>query len=108
MNATLTETPWELQVFEPDPEAAYTIETVSHITRIPRHTIAVYCRHHLVRPVVDPEHGGWFFDDEAIRTLQRIEQLRTTHGASLDAIGLIFGLMRQVEDLEQRLRFLRL
>ena len=108
MNVAVTTTPFAVQVFEPGPEMAYTIETVSRITHIPRHTIAVYCRHRLVSPVVEPEHGGWFFDDEAIRRLRRIEHLRTVHGASLGAIGMIFRLIRQVEDLQERLRFLRL
>ena len=108
MNSTMTQTASAIEVFEPEPNVAYTIETVSRITQIPRHTIAVYCRHGLVTPVVEPEHGGWFFDDEGIRTLRRIEHLRESHGASLEAIGLIFGLMRQLEDLQERMRFLRL
>ncbi len=97
-----------VQTFEPGPDVAYTIETVSRITQIPRHTIAVYCRHGLVSPVTDPKSGGWFFDDQAIRTLRQIEQLRAAHGANLEAIALIIGLMRHVQDLEKRLRILRL
>lgn len=108
MNLTMTHSESSIEVFEPEPNVAYTIETVSRITQIPRHTIAVYCRHGLVAPAVDPEHDGWFFDQEGIRTLRRIEQLRESHAASLDAIALIFGLMRQVEDLQQRLRLVRL
>ena len=97
-----------LQVFEPEADAAYSIEVVSRITHIPRRRIAVYCRHHLVSPVVEPDRSGWFFDEEGIRTLRQIEQLRTMHGASLPAIELIFDLMRQVENLQDQLRFVRL
>jgi DNA-binding transcriptional MerR regulator len=99
--------PLPVQMFEPDPSAAYTIETVSRITRIPRHTIAVYCRHRLVSPVVEPEIGGWFFDEQGIRTLRRIEQLRRTRDASLGAIEMIFALARQIEELEERLQLVR-
>ncbi len=107
MKSATISSAYAVQVFEPDPDAVYTIEAASHITRIPRHTIAVYCRHGLVTPVVDPERGGWFFDDSAIRTLRRIECLRREHGANLSAIGLIFDLLRRVEKLQQELRFLR-
>lgn len=96
-----------LQLFEPEPELVYTIEAASRITSIPKHTIAVYCRYNLVSPVVDPDRGGWFFDDEAIRRLRHIEHLRVEREANLKAISLIFDLMRQVEDLQRELRFLR-
>jgi len=43
-------------------------------------TILVYYKHGLVSPVVDPECGGYYFNDEAIRTLRRIEYLRTDCG----------------------------
>ncbi len=57
---------------------------------------------------VAPEHGGWFFDQNAIRTLQQMEHLRAVNGDSLGGINLIFELMREVEDLQERVRFLRL
>jgi DNA-binding transcriptional MerR regulator len=40
-----------------------------------RRTILVYCKHGLLTPVVDPVDNGYYFNDEAIRMLRRIEAL---------------------------------
>ena len=61
-----------LRIFEPDPDAVYSIEITERLTQIPRRTIAVYVKHRLVSPMVE-QGGGMFFDEEAIRLLRRIE-----------------------------------
>jgi DNA-binding transcriptional MerR regulator len=87
-----------LQIFEPDPGTVYSIEITERLTQIPRRTIAIYVKHRLVSPVVE-QSGGMFFNEEAIRMLRRIEQLRTSYGVNLPGIKMI---MRLVEELEQR------
>jgi DNA-binding transcriptional MerR regulator len=96
-----------LQLFEPDPRAAYTIEMTAHLVDVPRHTILLYCKHGLVSPVVDPACGGYFFNDEAIRVLRRVECLRTSCGVNLPGIKIILELMNKVERLESEVSFLR-
>ena len=61
-----------LQLFEPDARAVYTLEAAASLTQLPRRLIAVYFRHGLVSPVMDPACSGWYFNDEAIRILRRI------------------------------------
>jgi len=63
-----------LRIFEPDPDAVYSIEITERLTQIPRRTIAIYVKHRLVSPLLE-RGGGMFFDEEAIRMLRRIEQL---------------------------------
>jgi DNA-binding transcriptional MerR regulator len=96
-----------IQLYEPDSELLYSIETAAKLARISRRLIAVYCRHGLVAPVMDPESGGWLFNDQGIRRLRCIEQLRTACGMNLTAIRMIVGLMEEVERLQQEIRFLR-
>jgi DNA-binding transcriptional MerR regulator len=96
-----------LQRFEPDPRTAYTIEMTSYLVDVPRHTILQYCKHGLVSPVVDPACGGYFFNDEAIRVLRRVEYLRTSCGVNLAGIKMILDLMNKVERLESEVNFLR-
>jgi DNA-binding transcriptional MerR regulator len=96
-----------VQLFEPDPGTAYTIEAVGHIAGVPRRVILVYCKHGLLAPVVDPEYGGFYFDDEAIRTLRRIEYLHNTCGINLEGIKMILHLINEVEWMRSELRFLR-
>ena len=73
-----------LQLFEPDARAVYTLEAAASLTQLPRRLIAVYFRHGLVSPVMDPACSGWYFNDEAIRILRRIEYLRTACGLNID------------------------
>lgn len=96
-----------LQLYEPETAVFYSIETAASLARVSRRRIAVYCRHGLVAPVMDPDSGGWQFNDEAIRRLRQIESLRAVCGANLSAIRIILELMEEVEHLRQELRFLR-
>ena len=97
----------ELVPFEPDPEAVYTIEAAANLAHVGRHTILVYYKHGLVSPVVAPECGGYYFNDEGIRALRRIEHLHTDRGINLLGTRLILELQNEVERLRTELRFLR-
>jgi DNA-binding transcriptional MerR regulator len=96
-----------VQLFEPNFGTVYTIEAVGQIARIPRREILVYYKHGLLSPQTDPEYGGYFFNDEAIRALRRIEYLHHTCGINLEGIKMIFHLMNEAEQLRNELRFLR-
>jgi MerR family transcriptional regulator/heat shock protein HspR len=96
-----------LQLFEPDARAVYTLEQAARLTQLPRRLIAVYFKHGLVSPVTDPACGGWYFNDEAIRILRRIDYLRSSCGLNLAGIKLMMDLAREVEQLREELNFLR-
>ena len=96
-----------LQRFEADPQVVYTIDTVSHLAHVPRRVILTYYKHGLVSPVADPQEGGYYFNGEAIRALQQIEQLCTRYGINLTGARLILDLMNEVQQLRDELRFLR-
>jgi DNA-binding transcriptional MerR regulator len=95
-----------LQLFEPDARSVYTIEAASSLAQVPRRVIVVYFKHGLVSPVTDPMCGGWYFNDEAIRILRRIEYLRTACGINLVGIKLILDLLKEVEQLRDEVRFI--
>jgi DNA-binding transcriptional MerR regulator len=96
-----------IELYEPRPRIAYTIEATAQITDLPRHAILVYYKSGLISPVAGPEGGGYCFDDAAIRTLRRIGQLRSMPGMGISGIKLILELMDEVERLQTELRFLR-
>ena len=96
-----------LQLFEPDARAVYTLDAVANLTQVRRRLIVVYCKHGLVSPVMDPVCSGWYFNDEAIRILRRIEDLRTSYGLNLVGIKLIMDLSREVDRLHEELNFRR-
>lgn len=96
-----------LQRFEPAPGVIYSIEQTARLAQIPRRLVAIYFRRGLVSPIADPDTEGWFFDDDAIRTLRQIEYLRDSLGMSTPAIKLVSELLREIEDLRNEVRFLR-
>ncbi|HEY5778977.1 MAG TPA: chaperone modulator CbpM [Terrimicrobiaceae bacterium] len=95
-----------IQVFEPDPHLLYTIDVASRLTDLFRRDILIYCEHGLVSPFVDAE-GGYYFNDDAIRVLRRIEYLRVACGVNLSGIKMAIELMNEVERLQAEVRFLR-
>jgi DNA-binding transcriptional MerR regulator len=88
---------YAVQLFEPEAGAVYPIEVAAHIAQVPRRTILLYCKHGLVSPLADPHRNGYYFSEEAIRTLRYIEYLRAKHDINISGIKIIIHLMREME-----------
>ena len=69
--------------------------------------IVVYCKYGLVSSAVDPIGNGYYFDRNAIRTLRRIESLRSVCGDDLSGIKIILDFMSQLERLQSEVRSTR-
>ena len=104
MNPTPETDPHGLPLFEPDPEAAYTIEVVAELTGVSPQTILCYQEQGLITPVAHGDHDTRRFDDEALRTLRRLEHLRATCGLNDRNLRLMLGLLDEVERLRAELR----
>jgi DNA-binding transcriptional MerR regulator len=91
-------------VIEPDPDAVYTLDVVVRLTGVSSHTILRYQEQGLIAPVATGARGIRRFDDEALRTLRRIEHLRTRYEMNLRALKLTLGLLREMEHLRDDLR----
>ena len=96
-----------LELFQPKPNALYSLDAAAHLAGVPRRSILIYCRSGLVRPVFQPPYGVMEFTEEAIYTVRRIEHLRTVHGLDLAWLKTMFNLLDEVEHLRAELRFLR-
>src|SRR5207245_5921481 len=96
----------EIQLFEPPADELYTIETTSHIVDVPRRTILIYCKHHLLSPATGTTDHGYCFNGNAIRTLRRIEALRTVWGNDFAGIKSIRDLTAALERLRLEMRLL--
>lgn len=96
-----------LQLYEPDPSLLYGIDAAAHFVGMSRRAILLCCKYRLVEGVLDPLTGAWFFDDDALRTLRRIDALRALCGGNLDAARTILALQDEVNRLRLELRFWR-
>jgi DNA-binding transcriptional MerR regulator len=104
--ATASSSSREIQLFEPPRDAIYTIEATSRLVNMSRHTILVYCKHHLLSPANGAADHGYYFDRDAIHTLRRIEALRTVCGDDLAGIKIILELTAALERLRRDIRLL--
>ena len=96
----------EIQLFEPPADALYTIDGTSRIVNLPRHRILVYCKYHLLSPANTTTDHGYYFNGNAIRTLRRIEALRTVCGDDFAGIKMILDLTAALERLRSDIRLL--
>jgi MerR family transcriptional regulator/heat shock protein HspR len=80
----------------PDDDAAYSLEVFARISGVETETILHYQELGLLRPLPD---SGDHFDDEALRTLRRIEHLRDTCGVNETGIRLILDLLDELDRL---------
>lgn len=91
-----------VQLFEPEPDAVYTIETAGQLAHTSRRAILIYCKNGLVTATSNPARDGYYFDSEAIRTLRLIEFLREDCGVNLPGIKMILQLINELGHLRDQ------
>lgn len=87
--------------------ATYTLEILVQLSGVTPDALAQYQQEGLVAPIGDPSLDGPSFDDDALRTLRRIEHLRMAYGMTLPGIRLMLKLLDETERLHLELRALR-
>ena len=96
-----------LELFQPKPDVLYSLDAAAHLAGVSRRSLLVYCRAGLVRPVLQPPYGVIAFTEEAIRSVRRIEELRTARDIDMALIKTLFELLDEVERLRAEVQFLR-
>jgi DNA-binding transcriptional MerR regulator len=93
---------------EPSPDAApegtYTLEIVSELSGVDSSTILHYVETGLLSTTPTAPEDDSRFDDEALRTLRRIEHLRATFAMNEDGLRMTLELLGEVERLRAALR----
>ena len=82
----------------PDSDANYSLEVFARISGVDEETILRYRERGFIRPL--PTDGD-LYDDEALRTLRRIEHLRVTCGVNDAGLRLILDLLEEIERLRR-------
>jgi DNA-binding transcriptional MerR regulator len=85
-----------LPLYEPDEQAAYTLDVVAQITGISSQTIIRYQEQGLL--------PAGSLNDETVRILRRIHHLQGDLGFNEAGLRLILNLMDEVERLRSELR----
>lgn len=84
-------------------EERYSLEVVARLSGVEPGMILHYKEEGLIRPL--PSAGeAQLFDDDALRTLRRIDHLRSELGLNDSGLRLILNLMDEVDRLQQELR----
>ena len=98
-----TEPKSDLPLYEPTEDATYSLEIAARLVGVKTETIMHYKEQGLVR-ISSHDSDAPLLDDEAIRTLRRIEHLRETCGVNETGLHLILELMDELEQLRNHLR----
>jgi MerR family transcriptional regulator/heat shock protein HspR len=88
-----------IQLFEPDPHTAYTIDAAAHLAQMSRRMVLVYCKHGLILPAAKSRKHGYYFNGDTVRSLRRIQNLRTVGGINLTGVKIILDLSNEVQEL---------
>lgn len=88
----------------PDDEPVYTLEVFARISGVDVDTILRYQEQGFIRP---RPGSARTFDDEALRTLRRIEHLRETCGVNETGLRLMMELMNELDRLRAAIRSFR-
>src|SRR5438132_241641 len=102
MNAVVQRPNRSIQLFEPPPDAVYTIEATAQLVGVSRRVILRYCKRGLLSSVMDPARDGYYFDQRGIRRLRHIEKLRPLCCDPLASIKIILELMDKADRLYAR------
>jgi DNA-binding transcriptional MerR regulator len=93
-----------LELFEPPPNAVYTIDFAARLADLSRRTVLVCCKYGVVARVADDAAGGYYFNSAAIHRLRRVALLRDVCGDDLAGIKIILDLTNALERLRAQLR----
>lgn len=69
--------------------------------------LLIYWNHHIIQPAMNTGRYGIFFNDEAIFTVRKAEQLKRDLGVNDPGVRAVLLLQKRIEELTAEVRFLR-
>lgn len=96
-----------LRILSPSKEAPYTIEDLAHRAGVAPALVQRYLDEGLLAPIAGNSRTSWFFDDNALFELRRIQRLRHDLGVNIAGVAVIHELLQQIEELKAELEKLR-
>ena len=87
--------------------ATYSLEAAAQLAEVHPEMLRYYCQLGLFGEERARQEVELIFDDDALYELRRFEHYRRQHGVSRKTLRVLCGLWREVEHLQNELRFLR-
>ena len=104
MNPASTPQLDDLFIFECDCTSGFPMTTLAELSGVPVDRIEYYLDHGLIVPGASVGADAEAFDLYALRTLRRIEHLRTTCDFNLAGLKLVQQLLTEIDRLHDELR----
>jgi DNA-binding transcriptional MerR regulator len=104
MNPSPDSQPEDLPLIEADLEATYTLEVVARISGVSPETILLYREQGFIASVRSENPDTYYFDNEALRAIRRLEHLRTELKLNETALKLMLNLLTELERLRDETR----
>ena len=92
-----------LRMVSPSNQAPYSIEELARLAGVPPALVQRYLDEGLLEPVAGHARTAWFFDDNALFELRRLQRLRRELGVNLAGVAVIHDLLRQIDELKAEL-----
>ena len=96
-----------LRIVTPSTQAPYTLEELARLGGVSPALVQRYLDEGLIEPTAGNARTSWFFDDNALFELRRIQRLRRELGVNIAGIAIIRELQRQLDELKAELDRLR-
>jgi DNA-binding transcriptional MerR regulator len=96
-----------LHIVSPSNQAPYSLDELARLGGVPPALVQRYLDDGLLEPVAGNKRTAWFFDDNALFELRRIERLRRELGVNIAGVAVIHDLLQQIDELKAELERLK-
>jgi DNA-binding transcriptional MerR regulator len=96
-----------LHMVSPSNQAPYTLEELARLGGVSPALVQRYVDEGLIDPIAGNVRTSFFFDDNALFELRRIQRLRRELGVNIAGVAVIHELQRQIDELKTELDRLR-
>jgi len=96
-----------LHMVSPSNQAPYTLEELARLGGVSPALVQRYVDEGLIDPIAGNVRTSFFFDDNALFELRRIQRLRRELGVNIAGVAVIHELQRQIDELKAELDRLR-
>ncbi|HEY0549417.1 MAG TPA: chaperone modulator CbpM [Verrucomicrobiae bacterium] len=96
-----------LHMVSPSNQAPYTLEELARLGGVSPALVQRYADEGLIEAIAGNVRTSFFFDDNALFELRRIQRLRRELGVNIAGVAVIHELQRQIDELKAELDRMR-